>query len=175
MNSLIRNVAVLGVFAVMAVPSFAVSLNFGFTGTKGGAVAVVSNSILSDMSSNPVSSLAYTYTSNTVNVSGDGSITFADATPAVYFTFSGDDLGDASATTGGIQALIVKFYSSNVFIPSNEIPSSALGAFDHSNEGVGKVSGSFVGSYEPVPEPASMAAMALGLTGLIARRKKGAR
>jgi hypothetical protein len=173
MNSLIRNLAVLGAFGAMAVPSSAVSLNFGFLGSKEGNVVVTSNSILDDMSSNPVSSLVYSYTTNTVTVSGNGSIAYGDATPTVYFTFTGDDLNDANTTTGGIQALVVKFYSDAGL--TSELSSLALGAFDHSNVGIGMVSGSFVGSYEAVPEPASMAAMALGVVGLAARRRRATR
>lgn len=173
MNSLIRNLAVLGALGAMAVPSSAVTVNFGFLGSKTGAVAVSSTSILDDLSSNPVSSLSYEYTTDTMQVTGNGSIAYADLTPTVYFSFTGADLNDANTASGGIQALVVKFYSDAAL--TMELPSSALGAFDHSNVGAGMVSGSFVGSYDAVPEPASMAAMALGVVGLAARRRRATR
>jgi hypothetical protein len=170
MNRLIRNLAVLGAIAATAVPAFAVHLDFHFQGTldsSNPAMKVVSAPTINlDQSSKSVASLTYQYDANPL---GSGRIVFNDLTD-VYFGFSG-----INTANSGLQAVVLNFYKDAAHTIVLNSPDK--GAFSHSvtAEQGSQVQGQFVGDYNPVPEPASMAVLSVGAMGLIARRKRGAR
>jgi hypothetical protein len=170
MNSLIRNLAVLGAVAATAVPAFAVHLDFHFQGTidsSNPAMKVVSAPTINlDNSSLTVLSLTYQYDANPL---GSGRIVFDNLTD-VYFAFTG-----TNTPNSGLEADVINFYADAAHTIALNSPDK--GVFSHSvtSDQLSQVEGQFVGDYQPVPEPATMAILGIGVTGFMARRKRGAR
>ena len=168
MINAIRSLTVFGALAALAASSLAVSLQFNYQGvrttTSPFTVSAAPTPGL-DFSTNPVSGISYTYTITGAAVAGTGEIDFKGGVLPLYFSFSG-----VAITNGGIQA------GATIYSNSGLTTQVGNGAFSHSLTDTtnSQIQGQFIGT-TAAPEPASIGAMALGVAGLLGRRKKGAR
>lgn len=167
--------------AVAALATAAVAANaapfifdFSSRGTFGLAAGSysVSDSVLTspgaDTSTSPVSTIVYTYT-NAASTAGGGTITLAGGLGTIDFTFTGS-LTNPNPNSKALNGSLISFSNGTGILAGQTGTgsiSNTLRWTNNANAGISRTT--FYG--EVVPEPASMAALAIGALAMARKRR----
>ena len=147
----------------LAAPAAALTISFQYDGTAStvfGRQTVVANAFYTSPSGLNASALSYAYSPATTFADGTGSVSLAGGT--IEFRF------DGTFVDGGVTGGIVRFLNGAGAYAGY----GGSGNLAHATVEGDLVTGSFDAEIVPVPEPASLTALAAGAASLLRRRAR---